>query len=85
MSSIQEIQKSWPTIHEQTPFKAVLSENSNGFVQIVNRNGNSIATCYADGSAGLATLIVAALNFVLTPVVSPEEPKSETPEGVVPT
>ena len=85
MSSLAEIQKSWPTFKDYAPFKPYMPEHSNGFVHVVDRNGNEVASCYANQSAGLASLIAAALNFVLTPVSLPEEPKNETPEDVVPT
>ena len=84
MSSLAEIQKSWPTFKDYAPFEPHMPEHSNGFVHVVDRNGNAIATCYADHSAGLASLIAAALNFVLAPASPTEEPKNETPEDVVP-
>ena len=85
MSSIESIQKSWARYGDHLPFKAILPESSNGFVRVVDRDGREAACCYTCDAAGFATLIAEALNFVFTPVVPPEEPKSETPEGVVPT
>ena len=85
MRSLKAIQESWSTFKDSAPFKPFMPEHSNGFVHVVDRNGNEVASCYADQSAGLASLIAAALNFVLLPVVPSEEPKSETPKDVVPT
>ena len=56
------INKDWPELKDEVPYAASLPKHSNGFVQVVDKNGEEIAGCYGSGAARHATLIAAALN-----------------------
>ena len=56
------IRKNWSGFG--CPFKAKLTDGSNGFVEVVDGNGRCLCTCFSGDPAHNATGIAAALNLI---------------------
>jgi hypothetical protein len=51
--------------HDKGPWKAVFPDGSNGYWDVLSKDGESVGTCYGDRAEANARFIVKAANALM--------------------
>ena len=76
---MSEVRETWN--HFTGPFKAEMKPQSNGYVDVLDGDGNELCTCYCGQTSHNATGITAALNLIFgeeKPESTDEQPDDES-------